>query len=52
MGKPTNINIRGLRGEQRAKEIEGLDLSQVLILAIAQALINNNGVSSKRVTGF
>ncbi len=37
MGKPTNINIRGLRGEQRAKEIEGLDLSRVLILAIDPA---------------
>ena len=37
MGKPTTINIRGLRGEQRAKELEGLDLSRVLILAIDSA---------------
>ena len=37
MGKPTSVNIRGLRGEQRAKEIEGLDLSRVLILAIDPA---------------
>ncbi len=37
MGKPTSINIRGQRGVQRAKELEGLDLSQVLILAIDPA---------------
>ena len=37
MGKPTNINIRGLRGDRRAKELEGLDLSRVLILAIDSA---------------
>jgi len=37
VGKPTRVNIRGLRGEQRAKEIEGLDLSRELILAIDPA---------------
>jgi len=37
VGKPKNINIRGLRGDQRAKELEGLDLSRVLILAIDSA---------------
>ncbi len=38
MGKPTSINIRGLRGDRRAKQLDGLDLSQVLILAIDTAL--------------
>ena len=37
MGKPTTINIRGLRGDQRAKELKSLDLSRVLILAIDSA---------------
>lgn len=37
MGKPTSINIRGLRGEQRAEQLERLDLSRVLILAIDPA---------------
>ena len=37
MGKPTNINIRGLKGERRAKELDGLDLSRVLILAVDPA---------------
>lgn len=37
MGKPTNTNIRGLRGDQRARELKGLDLSRVLILAIDSA---------------
>jgi hypothetical protein len=37
VGKPTNINIRGLRGDKRAAELEGLDLSRVLILAIDTA---------------
>lgn len=37
MGKPTNVNIRGLRGVQRAKDLEGLDLSRVLVLAIDPA---------------
>lgn len=37
MGKPTDINIRGLRGVQRAKDLEGIDLSRVLVLAIDPA---------------
>ena len=37
MGKPTSVNIRGLRGVQRAKDLEGLDLSLVLVLAIDPA---------------
>lgn len=37
MGKPTTINIRGLKGERRAKDLEGLNLSRVLILAIDSA---------------
>ncbi len=36
-GKPTTINIRGLRGDQRARELDGLDLSRVLVLAIDTA---------------
>ncbi len=37
MGKPTSINIRGLRGEERAKELQGLDLNRVLVVAIDTA---------------
>ncbi len=37
VGKPTDINIRGLRGDKRAAELTGLDLSRVLILAIDTA---------------
>ncbi len=37
MGKPTTDNIRGFRGDQRAKELEGLDLDKVIILAIDTA---------------
>jgi len=37
VGKPANANIRGLRGVQRAKALEGLDLSRVLVLAIDPA---------------
>ena len=37
MGKPTSINIRGLRGDRRAKELKGMDLSRVIVLAIDPA---------------
>jgi len=37
VGKPTSVNIRGLRGVQRAKDLEGLDLSRVLVLAVDPA---------------
>ena len=37
MGKSTKTNIRGLRGEQRAEELEGLDLNRIIILAIDSA---------------
>lgn len=37
MGKSTTLNIRGLRGDRRARELEGLDLSRVIALAIDSA---------------
>ncbi len=37
MGKPTDINIRGLKGDQRANDLKNIDLSRVLILAIDTA---------------
>jgi len=37
VGNSTTTNIRGLRGDQRAKELEGLDLSRVIALAIDTA---------------
>jgi len=37
VGKPTSVNIRGLRGDRRAQELDGLDLSRVLVVAIDSA---------------
>jgi len=37
VGKSTTTNIRGLRGDQRAEELEDLDLSRVIALAIDTA---------------
>ncbi len=37
VGKPTSVNIRGLRGVQRAKELENIDLTRVVVLAVDPA---------------
>lgn len=37
MGKPTSVNIRGLRGDRRAQELKGKDLNRVIVLAIDPA---------------